>query len=150
MEEPQQGYTQTCVAYNTNFSNFAYEVQVKIVKGTHGSVGGIMFRANPALGSFYDFLIGQDGSYALYRYDSDGSPAKTLSKLSSSAIHTGLNQVNVIAVVASGGTLHLFVNHQVIASVTDTTYGSGAIGLVADALNNPSEVIFSDAKVWVF
>src|SRR5213082_609665 len=72
---------------------------------------GIMFRANPALGSFYDFLIGQDGSYALYRYDSDGSPAKTLSKLSSSAIHTGLNQVNVIAVVASGGTLHLYVNH---------------------------------------
>ncbi len=74
--------------------------------------------------------------------------AKTLTSNSSSAIKTGLNQSNLIAVVANGSTLDLFVNGQKIDSVLDSTYSHGQIGVVADATNNQTEVVYSNAKVW--
>ncbi len=66
------------------------------------------------------------------------------------AIHTGLNASNVIAVVANGNTLDLYVNMQKIASVTDSTYNHGIIGLIADPTNNPTELVYINAKGWKF
>jgi len=45
----------------------------------------------------------------------------------------------------------LYVNHQLIDKVTDSTYTSGRIGFDADTLatnGHPTEVVFSNAKVW--
>ena len=53
-----------CVAGTTDFTNFIYEVQMKIVKGLGG---GIIFRCDPT-NKFdsYLFAIEQHGSYIAY------------------------------------------------------------------------------------
>ena len=67
---------------------------------------------------------------------------------SSSAIKTGLKQSNLIAVVANGTNIKLYANEQLITSLNDTSFSHGAIGLVAEDDSNPTEVVFSNAKVW--
>ena len=65
--EARQGYLQPCIAESTNFSNFAYQVQMIFDKGNQA---GIIFRATGSKGTFYFFHIGIDGSYALDLYKS--------------------------------------------------------------------------------
>ena len=64
-------------------------------------------------------------------------------------MHTGLNQSNVIAVVANGGTLDVYVNNQKVDRINDNTYSEGQIGVFAGSTNNSAEVTFNDARVWV-
>jgi len=143
---PERGDFRFCAAGNTNFSNFAYEVQMMIVQG---DTAGIGFRADDANIKFYYFLIGQDGSYELQLHvDNSRADIRTLTSGTSSAINTGLNQANTIAVVANGNTISLYVNGQDIADVSDSTYSRGQIGVVAQDQSNPTEVVFSNAKVW--
>ncbi len=94
--------------------------------------------------TFYHFAVCQDGMYALY----DSYDITLIQPNSSSAIHTGLNQSNLIAVVANGSTLDLYVNNQKIDSVSDSAHSQGQIGVAATDVNNPTEVVFSNAKVW--
>ena len=135
-------YISFCSAKSTNFSNFAFEVQMRIIQG---DCGGVIFRfKEPNNGTFYYFAVCQDGMYALYNsYD-----ITLIQPNSSSAIHTGLNQSNLIAVVANSSTLDLYVNNQKIDSVSDSAHSQGQIGVAATDLKNPTEVVFSDAKVW--
>jgi hypothetical protein len=140
---PQKGYIAPCFAQATSFSNFTYQVQMIIVKGDQG---GIAFRANSKNGAFYYFHINQNGSYALETYSGYNSTA-VLKQGTSPAIKTGLNQTNVIAVVANGNSLVLYVNKQQIASVNDGTYSNGQIGVIAESTQNPTEVAFTNAEV---
>jgi eukaryotic-like serine/threonine-protein kinase len=135
-------YINFCNASNTNFSNFAFEVQMRIIQG---DCGGVIFRfQTPNNGTFYHFDVCQDGRYALY----NSYTITLIQPHSSSAIHTGLNQSNLIAVVANGSTLDLYVNSQKIDSVSDSAHSQGQIGVAATVVNNPTEVVFSNAKVW--
>ena len=59
-----------CTAQNTNFSNFAYEVELTIVTG---DCEGMLFRASASLWHYYYFRICQDGTYALYLYTHTGA-----------------------------------------------------------------------------
>jgi len=143
---PQAGFFASCFAQSSNFSNFAFQVQMNILKGDRG---GIIFRAAPASNKFYLFRIGQDGAYDLFLYvDSNGSHARSLIAGNSAAIHTGLNQNNKLAVIARGANLYFYANSQYIASVSDSTFGSGQIGLFADDHTNPTEVAFNNLQVW--
>jgi type II secretory pathway pseudopilin PulG len=130
---------------STDYSNFAFEVQMTII---HGDCGGIAFRVDVTGTKYYYFQVCESGSYGLYAYL--GNPQKTLvNNEPSPAITTGLNQLNTIAVVANRSMLDLYVNHQKIAGISDSTDTStGYITLVADALNSSTEVAFSNAKVW--
>jgi len=142
--ESRKGYFQPCLAEATNFSDFAYQMQMIIDKGTQG---GILFRANSTKGAFYFFRIGINGSYALDLYQS-GSQAMTLSSGFSSAISTGVNSSNTIAVLANKSTLYLYANQQYITSVTDSTLHAGQIGVAAYDSSTPTEIEFSSAQVW--
>jgi len=123
---------------------------MKIIKGDGG---GIILRANTSNNDFYVFLVGQDGSYQLFLCAVNDCNNTKLSG-TSSAIKQGLNQTNLIAVIAQKSTIGLFVNHQLIDSVNDNTYSSGLIGVIAipglpSASNgHPTEVVYSNAKVW--
>ncbi len=134
-----------CPVGGTNLSNFTYEVQMTI---TEGNYGGIIFR-QAVHARFYYFYIGQDGTYGFAL--SAGSQEQVLASGSSAAIHTGLNQPNTLAVVANGSKMDLYVNHQLINSVTDTTYTIGRIGMiVVEEDGHAVDTIFSDARVWIF
>jgi hypothetical protein len=139
-----QGYTHYCTASTTNFSNFTYEVTLTILQG---DCGWIIFRGNDTNGTGYLFRVCQDGTYAL-DLTMDNVLSTLLASSSSSVINTGLGQSNVIAVVANGGTLDLYVNKQKIDSVSESTYSLGQIGVGAISLVTPTEVVFSNARVW--
>src|SRR6266702_1889162 len=112
--ETQQKRFQYCTARTTDFSNFAYQVQMVITKGDYG---GIIFRANATTGQYYYPRIGQDGSYYLLVYvDNQASHARILTSGLTPSIHMVLNQSNLVAVVAEDEgnlTLVLFSNARV-------------------------------------
>lgn len=142
---PQTNFFSPCFARATDFSNFSYQVEMTILKGDRG---GICFRANADNGSFYYFYISSSGSYALQTYN-NYILTGTLSDGSSAAIKTGLNQPNLIAVVANGTALDLYVNMQYIATVNDSTFIHGQIGVVAEDIHNPTNIVFNNAMVWM-
>jgi serine/threonine protein kinase len=129
------------------FSNFVFEVYMKIIKG---DAGGVIFRANTSDTDFYVFVVGQDGTYQLFLCVGNDCN-RTIRGGTSSAIKQGLNQTNLIAVVAQTSTIGLFVNHQLLDSVDDNTFSSGLIGVIAlpwASNGHPTGVVYSNAKVW--
>ncbi len=142
----KEGVFHYCIAGATGFSNFVYEVSMTIINGDEG---GIIFRANGSNSKFYYFRIGRDGSYGLYLYIDDvGTHAQTLVSGMAPAVRTGLNIANLLAVEAHNGSLDLYVNKQHIASVSNNTYDSGQVGVAAAYGTEPTEVAFSNARVW--
>ena len=143
---PQAGFFASCFAQASNFSNFAFQVQMNILQGDRG---GIIFRADSTNFKFYLFRLAQDGSYNLFLYvDNNGSHARSLLQGNTTAMHTGQNQNNTVAVVARNANLYFYVNQQYIASISDNTFASGQIGIFADDQKNPTEVAFSNLKIW--
>ena len=131
-----------CTAHIRNFSDFTYQVHMTIVQGNQA---GIIFRYNPANGTFYYFSIVISGEYHLFTYN--GKNFKSLLDGTSSAIN-GLNQPNTIAVVAKGAQLDLYINSQHIGGKADSTFSSGRIGVLAFNSSNSTTAVFNDAKVW--
>lgn len=142
--EAQTNFLQPCYADATSFSNFVYEVQMTI---DQGSQGGILFRANKTTGQYYLFRVGIDGSYTLEVYNKN-KLVKMLSSGISAAINSGAGQSNDMAVLANQSSLYLYINQQLVTSVTDSTLSSGQIGVVAIDYSTPTEVEFSNAQVW--
>lgn len=142
----QSGTISPCFAGNTNFSDCFYQIEMTITKGDRG---GIIFRADPSGDNLYYFQIDTQGNFALIIYQ-NYNQGKTLASGNDTAIHTGLNQRNLIAIEASGNSFMLFVNMRKIATAADNanTYTQGQIGVIAESVNNPTDIAFSDAEVW--
>ncbi len=141
--ESQLGFLQPCFAEATDFNNFAYQVQMNITKG---SEGGMLFRANNARGQYYLFRIDTQGTYNLEVYNN--GQLTTLSSGHTLAITLGLKQTNQVAVIANHTNFYLYINQQYVATVTDTTFSSGQIGVAALDYSTPTEVEFSNVQVW--
>lgn len=143
---PQAGFFSSCFAANTNFSNFALQVQLNILKGDRG---GLIFRADSAASKFYLLRIDQAGTYDLYVYtNNNGTNAKSIMTGSSSAIHTGPNQQNKVTVIARNSMIYLYINQQYVDSISDNTYSSGSIAVFAEDHTNATDVVFTGVEVW--
>ena len=140
---PQKGPFSLCFAQATNFTNLTYQVKMKIIKGTQG---GIIFRADNTSGMFYYFHINRKGTYGLDIY-SGNVLSQTLSQGPAPSILTNPGQTNLVGIVANGDKIDLYVNMQFVTSVNDSTYASGQIGVVADAIDAPTQVVFSNAQI---
>ncbi len=136
----------SCIAENTNFSNFTFQVQLIIVKGL---CGGITFRGNGAAGNGYAFDVCTTGNY-VFRiwtggYYSEPAPASGLSP----AIHKVPGQTNTLAVVAIGTTMTFYVNGQKVLTYTDSSYTHGQIGCEASEDSDTfTDVMFHNAMAW--
>jgi hypothetical protein len=139
-----KGFYVPCFAHATNFSNFAYQVQMTIHAGDEG---GIVFRADDANSRYYFFRIGRDGFYSLY-ISKDDTHNLALATASSTAINTVPNQPNLLTVIAQGNSFSLYINKQYVGSTHDGSYSSGEIGVYAADNNNRTDVSFSNAQVW--
>jgi hypothetical protein len=127
-------------------NNLAFEVKASVVQGD--SVG-LTIREDQSRLTGYLFSIDIKGNYALGI--SDGStPAnnKTLSSGKSSAIKQGLNQVNVLAFSANGPTLDAYVNNTLLASVQDSTFTGGQVGIYAAGANVAYDIAVTSARLW--
>ena len=142
---PVTGQFHYCTASATDFTDFAYQVQMTI---TQGDQGGILFRAIAGQGNFYYFHISRKGLYALDVYK-NYTYIRTLHGGFSAAINTVLNAPNLLGVVAKGNNFDLYINLQYVASASDKTFSNGQIGVAADDEGNVTEAVFRFAKVWM-
>lgn len=109
-----------------------------------GDAGGIIFRSTNTV-AFDHFRVELDGFYDLY--NEDGKKLNKITSGPSLAIHPG-NQSNTLTVIATGNTIYLYVNQQFLTRINDNAYSQGPIGVVAESYGNPTEIAFSNAKVW--
>lgn len=131
----------------TNLGNLVFQVEMTIIKqytSSYRAGGGIAIRSNtPKFEE--DVLLFLDGSYVIDDYYMDPIPG---SVGKSSAFKTGLNQSNIIALVANGKKIDLYVNKQFVTRViVDITHAqSGCLTLYGQG----GEVMFRNAMVWTF
>jgi hypothetical protein len=139
----QQHTYAPCFAQATNFSDFAFQVEMTILKGDGG---GLVFRADDVNAKFYLLHITHNGVFSLL-VTRDAKTNTPLLDDTNAAIKAGA-QTNLVTVIARGGTLSLYVNKQFIGSTNDTTYTTGKIGIFADDTTTGTEVAFSNVSVW--
>jgi hypothetical protein len=144
--EMQRAPGVVCLAQNTNFTSFAFQVQMII---TEGDSGGVAFYYDTSNKSFFYFIISTSGTYTLGDYYN--GTYNTLRQNSSSAIN-GVGQSNTIAVVGNiaSNSIAAYVNDQQVATTgnINSNVMLGPIGVVAEDDNDPTVVAFSNAKVW--
>jgi len=140
-----------CSADGPLFYNFAFEVQMRIIMG---DCGGLDFRDRAPYA--YRFIICQDGSYTLTLW-TEGLPpgfvskSETLRSGTTSVTNKGLNALNVVAVVANGSHVDLYVNEKRIDGISDAIQNlnsGGKIGFIAEYKSNRTEVVYRNTKVW--
>lgn len=135
-----------CIAKNTKFDDFVYQVRMKIVRG---DAGGLIFRASTTSSKSYLFNIGQDGSYSIYYYPSDATKTtKTISSGFSDLIAAGQGRENLVAVIARKNTVDLYINKKYLTSFQDSNLTTGQIGIIANDNQNDTEVVCTQVQVW--
>ncbi|GCE18483.1 helix-turn-helix domain-containing protein [Dictyobacter kobayashii] len=147
--QPLAGFFHACIAQKTDYANFAYEVEMNIQQG---EFGGIVFRSEDSIdGHYYLFRVHTDGSYWFYRFaDHSIGHATLLDQGNCGAFNKGLNQPNLLAVVAQNDILTLYINRQEVSSIHDAGYTHGQIGLLAGSITTgPAEVDFKNVRVWI-
>ncbi|MFL5694563.1 MAG: protein kinase domain-containing protein [Ktedonobacteraceae bacterium] len=145
--ESKSGIFNACFLAQPVYTNFTMQVDMTAIKG---DCGGIVFRANSNDGKEYLFRVCQDNQhYYLYNCPGFNKSCQNLTSNLSLDINLGLNQNNTIAIVVNGSGIDLYINGNNVDSVTDTTYSSGNIGLVASTINNTTEIVYSNLKIWM-
>jgi hypothetical protein len=125
------------------FSNLAFEANITILQGDYA---GIWFRYDQSQGTRYLFFKYTNGYYGVTTDVND-----YLSYLRQGSRPTAFrlgHQTNLLAIVAIGNTIAVYVNHQLLVSTTDTSYQQGQIGIFAQAITKGFDVIVSDVRVW--
>jgi serine/threonine protein kinase len=142
-----------CFASATNFSNFTYQVEMTFVKiGQSYDGGGIAIRGSG--NTYYYFVIYESGRYTFAACAANNCNHTLAVSLSQGipSFHSGLNQSNTIAIVASGNSFELYVNGTRVAgpvSDPNSTSSHGMIGVYGVANDATTEVAYRNAKVWV-
>lgn len=126
------------------FTDVSVEVNARLASGAPDGHFGVLCRYVDAE-NFYYFAVGADGYYAIFRraggnvriLTGDGS-----GMLPSPAIRTG--QRNQIRAVCLGDSLSLYVNGEMVATVSDRTLTRGHVGLGAGSGPGGSTLIQFD------
>ncbi len=157
----QPAHLQGCASHYADLFDFIYEVHMTII---HGNCGGIVFRVNFQVGGYYYYEICRQNTYSLSFIDAPFSPDTTALTpaqihLLASGIDAGLHAESgasiLVAVVGINTTFDLYLNHQKVKTVTSNMNSYGGIGVAtyepgsADLSQVPSEVAFSNVRVWV-
>ncbi|GCE22297.1 hypothetical protein KDK_60970 [Dictyobacter kobayashii] len=147
-----------CNTVYTELNNFAYQAEMTILQGTNG---GLIFRNEffPTMNDgLYYFNVTTQGAFSLsVRSIShsgkqlSSSGLNTLLKGQSAAIKKGLNQTNLLTVIALGSTIYLYINKQFVGSIKDSTTLTGTIGMFSQGENSSQtlDVTFKNLQVWI-
>src|SRR6266851_3585321 len=128
-----------------DYSNFIFQVQMTIIKG---DAGGLLFRGtgtSSGQAQSYGLAIARLGTYNLFLLQSGLTQTLKFGPLP--ALNPGPNE---IAVLAHGSNFYFFLNKHPFATLSDSSYKSGGVGVFAVALRQPTEVAFSNMQMWLF
>ena len=113
------------------FTDFDLSVEATMLEGDRRSSYGLLFRMQDTE-QFYRFEITADGLFIVERRNSDSSWTRLINDWTSSpAINQGLAATNQLRVIAVGPTLSFYVNGNLLQTVQDSQFRSGAIALDA-------------------
>ncbi len=100
---------------------------------------------------YYRFIFLKTGRYYLYTIDYNQSRS-IVATVVSNTIATTLFQTPspsfTATVIAFESHIYLYINGQFLTGAHDKTVASGAIGVSALSEISPTEVVFSNVKVW--
>lgn len=127
-------------------SDMTFEIHMQIL---HGDCGGLLLRGDFQQGNFYYFDVCFDGHHYLATYKHFALLQQLPAQTSVLPALQNDSQANItMGVVAQGSLLTFFLNGQQVDQLTDSTYTSGQIALLCFAINNPTEIVFSNARLW--
>jgi hypothetical protein len=142
---PSQGHIRyTCLAQGAGvFTNFAIQVDMQLLRG---DVGGMIFRAN-GRSSYSWFSLDLRGCYRLVHFTASG---QTLIRSDDrqSCIAVNMQNANQLTVIAQGSNIYLYINGKFMSKISDPSSIKGEIGLLAIERTQPTDVAFSNLKVW--
>lgn len=136
----------SCIALNTDFSDLAFQVKMTILDGNYG---GIYIRRDNTVKADYEFSVDSFGFY-IFAVRTSLNQVQTLKYGPVASFHKGYNQSNVLAMVARGSSIDLYVNQHHLATVQNASFTHGAIGVLAYDHDMPTLVSYNDAAVWQF
>lgn len=143
-------YGLICANPRLDWSDFAVQVQMTFTKGTSTDWGGINFRGVGLVGeASYQFDVSANGHYDLTRCEAFNC-SQTLVVGNATNFHQGLNQPNILGVVAQGSSISIYLNHDLLQTVTDSRYPKGIVGLFCGGNNDQiaSEVVYQNFEEW--
>lgn len=138
------GYFSDCTSGRGKFSNFALQVDMKLLVGNGG---GLVFRADTVGGNFYYFHVFPDGRYII-RIQQNHETGPELSAGTISSFSAGPGQNNTLMVIAQGSELYFYVNQWFLTKAQDSTYSNGYLGVMADDSDTPADVVYTNARIW--
>ena len=132
-------------ARSANYTDFTAEVDGKIGNAL-GGLYGLVFRLTDN-NNYYEFAVSSDGTCQLWKRVAGTRDALVTADASAALNPTGYNHLRV---TCQGSTITLFVNGtQVGDPITDTTFSSGKIGLIGEALTSGGvQFRFDNFKLW--
>lgn len=130
-----------------SFTDVQVEADATKIGGPDDNDFGLICRYQD-VENFYAFLISSDGYYAIMKYSDGGS--ETLGSdgmLSTDAVSQG-DTTNHIRADCVGDSLSLYANGELVHSVSDSTFASGDVGLIAGTFEDPgTDIAFDDFVV---
>lgn len=127
------------------FSDFSLEVEAQQVAGPDEAIYGVMVRYSEG-DNFYLFAICSQQSYIVER--SDAGEYEVLVRWSDSEAILPAGEVNRLRVDCLGAAMRFYVNDVELCELTDITYSSGGIGLLASTFEGDAlDVRFDNLQV---
>lgn len=126
-----------------HFTNIHLEVDATKIGGPDDNHYGVVCRYQDQ-GNFYFYEISSDGYYATGKFkDGQMSLIGMTQMQSSDLIHQGEN-TNYLRADCIGDMLTFYVNDKLIATLKDSDFKDGDVGLIAGTLESPEADILFD------
>ena len=135
--------------FDPGVGDFYVETDLTDVAGLADAETGLAFRVVDS-DNYYYFTISGAGSYRLYRM-SDGEWHTLVDWTNALAIRTAPGATNRLGVLAQGASISLFVNDQLLTTVTDDVLSRGGIGPVVGTFTGAggdAEIAFDNFSLW--
>lgn len=127
---------------NQTFKDIKVEVDIEKSSGIDNNSMGVICNATDNR-HFYAFIIGADKSYNILKLDGDNLTSLLSEWKYSDVINSG-NARNTVAAICNGGNLSLVVNGIELATVYDTSYAEGDVGLVIGLYESGTATMYFD------
>ncbi len=130
-----------------SFTDVRVEVQATKIGGPDDNDFGLICRYQNT-DNFYFALVSSDGYAGIGKTSSGGQALLTGENLESADAILQGNITNSLRFDCQGNSLTLLVNGSRIATVTDSDFDEGDVGLIAGTYNTPgTDILFDDFKV---
>lgn len=137
-----------CLSERVLVTDFAFQVQVTIIKG---DTAGLWFRQTQLNPRSYDFFFSSTGQCGLFLGNASnmGSIQSLLNLQRCAGISTDVKQANLITVIARKSDIYLYINKQYVAHVVDNSAASGSIGVFGiNRQKAAADAAFSNLQIW--